>query len=262
MNFPLYWVDAFATEVFAGNPAGVVPLATWPADELMQRIAFEHGLAETAFFVPVAPGRYHLRWFTPAVEVELCGHATLSSAHVLFTQLGFTGDRITFVSRSGPLTVARLADGRLELDFPARPATPTAAHELLSRGLGREPEAVLATKASWLCVYPQADDVRSLRPDHALLARVTPGRMIVTALGEDCDFVSRFFAPDAGIPEDPVTGGAHTTLIPYWAQRLGKTKLHARQVSARGGELWCELRGPRVGIAGHAVLYLRGEITI
>ena len=262
MKLPLYWVDAFTDKIFAGNPAAVVPLAEWLPDTLMQRIAFEHGLAETAFFVKIAEARYHLRWFTPAVEVPLCGHATLASAHVLFTQPGLAGDTVRFDSRSGSLAATRQPGGKLELDFPARPAGPSAASEQLRRGLGRPPEAVFATNAAWLCVYPRAADVLGLKPDQDVLGQVVPGRMIVTAPGDDCDFVSRFFAPDVGIPEDPVTGGAHTTLIPYWAARLGKTKLHARQVSARGGELWCELRGDRVGIAGHAVLYLRGEISV
>lgn len=269
MKLPLYWIDAFSSRPFHGNPAGVVPLETWLPDEVMQRIAFENGLSETAFFVPTGPGRYHLRWFTPAVEVELCGHATLASACVLFTQLGFAGGAITFDSRSGPLSVAH-RDGLFELDFPSRPAESAPAPETLVRALGRTPETVRKTKGSWLLVYPRADDVLGLRPDHTLLREVTPGRMIVTAPGQDCDFVSRFFAPDAGIAEDPVTGGAHTTLIPYWAGRLGKTKLHARQVSARGGELFCAFcpsanpgaGGDRVKIAGHAVLYLRGEIQV
>lgn len=260
MQLPLYWIDAFTDQPFHGNPAGVVPLETWPADEVMQRIAFENGLSETAFFVRTAPDRFHLRWFTPAIEVDLCGHATLAAACTLFTQLGFAGETVTFDSRSGPLVVTH-RDGLFELDFPSRPAETAPAPEALLSALGRTPEFVLKTNGSWLLVYPRPGDVLGLRPDQALLGQVTPGRMIVTAPGSDCDFVSRFFAPDAGIAEDPVTGSAHTTLIPYWAGRLGKTKLHARQVSARGGELFCTLRGDRVGIAGHAVLYLRGEIV-
>jgi PhzF family phenazine biosynthesis protein len=284
MKLPLYWIDAFTDKTFHGNPAAVVPLDQWLPEATMQRIAFENGLAETAFFVKTGlpsnlsakasataealanekhlGSRYHLRWFTPAIEVELCGHATLATAFALFTQLNLPGNLVTFDSKSGPLTVTRQAGCRLELDFPARPAEPAAPPELLVRALGRAPEFVTRTRTNWLCVYPRAADVLALQPDHSLLRQVTPGRMIVTAPGDDCDFVSRFFAPDAGIPEDPVTGGSHTTLIPYWAQRLGKDQLHARQVSTRGGELWCELRGDRVAIAGHAVLYLRGEIEI
>ena len=262
MKLPLYWVDAFTEKPFHGNPAAVVPLDRWLSEEMMQRIAFENGLSETAFFVRAAPDRFHLRWFTPAVEVELCGHATLATAFTLFTQLNQGGSLVVFDSKSGPLKVTRQPNGRFELDFPSRPAGPATPPDTLVRALGRAPEFVAKTKTNWLCVYARASDVLTLRPDHALLRQVTPGRMIVTAPGDDCDFVSRFFAPDAGIPEDPVTGGAHTTLIPYWADRLGQTHLHARQVSARSGELWCELRGDRVGIAGHAVLYLRGEIEV
>ncbi len=260
MSLPFFWIDAFTDQVFSGNPAGVVPLEHWLPDDVMQRVAFENGLSETAFFVRTGPGQYHLRWFTPAIEVELCGHATLASAHVLWTELGERAELITFASRSGPLHVTH-AEDRLELDFPSQPAVPAAAPDLLIQGLGRQPEFVGRAGIRWLCVFAQAAEVRALRPDQARLSQVTPGRVIVTAPGDDCDFVSRFFAPDAGVPEDPVTGSAHCTLTPYWAERLGKPRLHARQVSARGGELWCELRGDRVGIAGRAVTYLRGEIA-
>jgi len=262
MKLPLYWIDAFTARVFSGNPAAVVPLDAWPADSLLQRIAFENGLSETAFFVRTGEARFHLRWFTPAVEIDLCGHATLASAQVLFRELAQPGDLITFDSRSGPLTVARRADEKLELDFPARPAAPVTAPDALVSGLGRAPAHVARSEHMWLCVYEHAEDVLALRPNHAALTQLTPGRIIVTAPGADCDFVSRFFAPDAGIAEDPVTGSAHCTLVPYWAARLGKNALHARQVSARGGELWCQLAGDRVKIAGRAVLYLRGEISV
>lgn len=266
MKLPLYWIDAFTDRVFAGNPAAVVPLTAWPDDRLLQKIAFENGVSETAFFVRTGASRYRLRWFTPAVEVDLCGHATVASGHVLFRELGETGDVITFDSRSGPLTVTRRPEDKLELDFPSRPAAPVTAPEQLVAALARAPREVRRSERMWLCVYPNAADVIALRPDHATLAQLQPGRFIATAPGEDCDFVSRFFAPDAGIPEDPVTGSAHCTLMPYWAERLGKTALHARQVSARGGELWCELvratSGDRVRIAGRAVLYLRGQIEV
>jgi len=261
MTLTFFWIDAFTDRVFGGNPAGVVPLERWLPDGIMQRIAFENGLSETAFFVPAGPGRYHLRWFTPAIEVELCGHATLASAHALWTERRETAGRLTFDSRSGALVVARLGD-RLELDFPAQPAAPADPPEALVRGLGCTPEFTGVAGTRWLCVLPDAARVRTLQPDHAALARVTPGRIIVSAPGGDCDFVSRFFAPDAGVPEDPVTGSAHCTLTPYWAARLGKSRLHARQVSARGGELWCEQRGDRVGIAGRAVTYLRGTLSV
>ncbi len=262
MKLPLYWIDAFTNRVFAGNPAGVVPLDSWPADELLQRIAFENGLSETAFFIRTGPARFHLRWFTPAVEIDLCGHATLASGHVLFRELAQPGDLITFDTRSGPLTVARRDDGKLELDFPSHPATAAELPPALLAGLGRIPIFAARSERMWLCVYERAADVLAIHPDHAALAQVQPGRIIPTAPGDDCDFVSRFFAPDAGVPEDPVTGSAHCTLVPYWAARLGKNTLHARQVSHRGGELWCELAGDRVRLAGHAVLYLRGEISL
>jgi PhzF family phenazine biosynthesis protein len=261
MNLPFFWVDAFTDHVFAGNPAGVVPLERWLPDDTMQHIARENGLSETAFFVRTGPGQHHLRWFTPAIEVDLCGHATLASAHVLWTELRGKADRLTFASRSGPLQVGRAGD-RLELDFPSQPAAPAPAPSDLIAALGREPEHVGRAGTRWLCVFGRAAEVRSLQPDQARLAQVTPGRVIVTAPGDDCDFVSRFFAPDAGIAEDPVTGSAHCTLTPYWAERLGKPRLHARQVSARGGELWCELRGARVAIAGRAVTYLRGALQV
>jgi PhzF family phenazine biosynthesis protein len=263
MNLPIHWLDAFTSEIFRGNPAAVIPLDTWLPDALLQKIAFENGLSETAFFVRTGPARFHLRWFTPAVEVDLCGHATLASGWTLFHELGQSRDAIIFDSRSGPLTVSRREDGKLELDFPSRPAQPAIPTDDLLRGLGHAPDIVEKTNSTWLCIYALSNDVSALRPDHTALARVTPGRMIVTAPGSDrVDFVSRFFAPDAGIAEDPVTGSAHCTLVPYWAARLGKNKLHARQVSARGGELWCELAGDRVKIAGRCALYLRGEISV
>jgi PhzF family phenazine biosynthesis protein len=262
MNLPFFWVDAFTDCVFTGNPAGVVPLERWLPDQVMQRIAFENGLSETAFFVRTGSDRFHLRWFTPAIEVELCGHATLASAFTLFAHLGQPGDAIAFDSRSGPLRVTRTGD-RLELDFPAQPAEVAAAPASLVQALGRVPEFCGRTQTRWLFVLRHAAEVSSFQPDHARLAQVKPGRIILTAPGDrDCDFVSRYFAPDAGIAEDPVTGSAHCTLTPYWAARLGKPFLHARQVSARGGELWCSMAGARVKIAGRAVTYLRGELTV
>ncbi len=261
MKLALYWVDAFTDKAFHGNPAAVVPLAAWPDAALMQQIAFENGLAETAFFVRTGPDRFHLRWFTPKVEMDLCGHATLAAAFTLFTQLNQTGSHVTFDSRSGPLTVTRQPGGRFELDFPSRPAQACATPAVLVLALGAQPELVAQARDT-LCVFARAEDVLALRPDFAALACFDSFAIIATAPGRDCDFVSRFFAPRAGVAEDPVTGSAHCTLIPFWAQRLGQARLHARQVSARGGELFCELRGDRVGIAGHAVLYLRGEIVL
>jgi PhzF family phenazine biosynthesis protein len=263
----LYWIDAFTDRLFAGNPAGVVPLQAWPADALMQRVAFENGLPETAFLLKTGADRFHLRWFSPAMEIDLCGHATLAAAHVVFTVLGSGGDVLTFDTRSGPLVVTRLADGKLELDFPARPGRPIAATPELARALGATPVAVAQARDT-LCVFAREEDVRALCPDFPAVARLDTFGVIATAPGNDCDFVSRFFVPRAGVNEDPVTGSAHCTLTPYWAERLKKRRLHARQVSARGGELWCELvRAPepaddRVRIAGQAVLYLKGEIQL
>lgn len=264
-KLPLYWVDAFTERTFRGNPAAVVPLDRWPAAALMQQIAFENGLAETAFFIRTGPDRFHLRWFTPELEMDLCGHATLASAFVVFTQLGQAGDRIVFDSKSGPLTVVRR--GSLwELDFPSRPALALPAAQvppMLTAGLGGPPPEWIGKARDFLCIYPTAEAVLALRPDFTALNQLDVIGIIATAPGTDgVDFVSRFFAPNCGVPEDPVTGSSHCTLIPYWARRLGKTRLHARQVSARGGALFCELRDDRVGIAGHAVLYLRGEIEV
>ena len=267
MKFPLFWIDSFTERVFAGNPAGVVPLDAWPADpSILQRIAFENGLAETAFFVRTGPARFDLRWFTPTVEVDLCGHATLAAAHVLFHELEQSGDVITFDSRSGPLVVTRLPDEKLELDFPATPAAvrddPGLLHAV-SSAIGLTPSWLGESKFDLFAVLPDAASVAQLRPDFARIAAAGARGLIVTAIGgSDCDFVSRFFGPQSGIPEDPATGSAHCALAPYWAARLGKTKLHARQLSARGGELWCAVAGDRVKIAGRAVLYLRGEISI
>lgn len=260
----LFWVDAFTDKIFTGNPAGVVPLDAWLPDERMRLIAFENGLAETAFFVRTGPDRFHLRWFTPAVEVDLCGHATLASAFVIFHELGQAGTRITFDSRSGPLHVTRLPSGELELDFPSRPAAPLAAPpaEILA-SLNIAPRELLKvpTHAYYLAVYATQAEVLALRPDFPRLAALGDARVIATAPGDDCDCASRFFAPGAGVPEDPVTGSAHCTITPYWVERLGRNPLRARQVSARGGNLLCTLDGSRVRLAGRAALYLRGEIV-
>lgn len=264
MELPFYWVDAFTRRAFGGNPAGVCPLEAWLDDDLLQRLASQHGLSETAFFVRTGDHRYDLRWFTPATEVDLCGHATLASAHVLFRELGLSGSEVTFDSRSGPLRVGQVQDDRLQLDFPVRTVEAALSGKAVTNALQRAPESVSASQTSWLAVFPTAEDVRNLVPDQAALARLKPGRCIVTAPGDEpgVDFVSRFFAPEAGIPEDPVTGSAHCILTPYWAARLGKKQLHAKQVSPRGGELWCTLAGKRVHIAGHAVTYLRGQIEL
>ena len=261
MTLKLYQVDAFAKQVFQGNPAAVVPLEAWLPDATLQAIARENNLAETVYFIRDG-ANWQIRWFTPEIEMDLCGHATLASAWLMFQHLGVMGQEITFGSKSGPLIVRKVADGRLELDFPSRPPERVAVHERLIDGLGTQPLEVLASR-DYLVVYRDAEEVLGLQPDMTVLAKLD--RMVIaTGPGRsgDCDFVSRFFAPQAGVPEDPVTGSAHCTLIPYWAKRLGKTEMFARQVSARGGELWVADRGERVGIAGECALYLVGEILV
>jgi len=265
MLIPIYQIDAFAGglfrgERFSGNPAAVCPLERWLADETLQAIAEENNLAETAYYV-YENGRIRLRWFTPVVEVDLCGHATLAAAYVIQELRQETAEpKVTFDSRSGELTVTRENDLYV-LDFPSRYPPACADDPVLFEALGARPVAFHRT-GDCFCVFETEDQVRALAPDMSKLARVDCRGTIATAPGKDCDFVSRFFAPRAGIPEDPVTGSAHTNLIPYWSRRLGKEKLFARQISRRGGELWCEDRGARVGIGGRAVKYLEGQITV
>ncbi len=259
MSIPYYQVDAFTSRLFAGNPAGVCPLADWLPDSLLQSVAAENGLAETAFFVQ-RDHHFDLRWFTPSIEMDLCGHATLAAAHVIVRHLGYRESLIRFQTRSGALTVACNEDV-LTLDFPSRPAEICAAPALLVEGLGCTP-AVTAKARDYLAVLESEQMVRDLRPNMAALTQLDCLGIIVTAPGEECDFVSRFFAPRAGVPEDPVTGSAHCTLIPYWAKRLSRSELHAFQLSARGGELFCEDRGERVGIAGRAVTYSSGFLHV
>jgi len=260
MKIPFYQIDSFTDSVFSGNPAGVCPLDAWIDAETMQAIATENNLSETAFFVREGDD-YALRWFTPACEVDLCGHATLASALIILTRLEPHRNGARFTTQSGPLVVERDGD-RLAMDFPARPPVPCTPHSGLVPALGVEPEEILGAERDYLAVYPDLATVLSLEPDAAGLMGMDRPTVIVTAPGEDCDFVSRFFGPAVGIYEDPVTGSAHCTSVPYWARRLGKTRLFARQVSARGGELWCEDRGERVRMAGHAAVYLEGEITV
>jgi PhzF family phenazine biosynthesis protein len=260
MRIPLYQVDAFTNRLFRGNPAAICPLKEWLPDETLQAIAAENNLAETAYYIPNGKG-YHLRWFTPGVEVDLCGHATLAAAHVILAiRRELAGSRVTFLSKSGELTVDREGD-LYALDFPARAPEECAANPQLEDALGAKPKQLLAAR-DYLCVFDREGDVRALAPNMEKLMTIDRFAVIVTAPGRDCDFVSRFFAPAKGVPEDPVTGSAHCTLIPYWSKRLGRTKLHARQISKRGGELWCEDRGARVKIAGNAVTYLEGEIEV
>lgn len=259
MRIPIYQVDAFTSRLFGGNPAAVCPLERWLDDRILQAIALENNLSETAFFVPIADG-YHLRWFTPACEVDLCGHATLASAFVVFRYLRQELDAVRFMTISGELVVRR-QDDLLAMDFPSRPPEPCDGDTVkVGLALGRAPKELLAAR-DYLAVYESEAEVRTLEPDMRAVAQL--GRMvIVTAPGNEVDFVSRFFAPGHGVDEDPVTGSAHCTLVPYWSRRLGKKLLNAWQVSERGGELFCEDRGARVTLAGSAVPYLEGAITV
>jgi PhzF family phenazine biosynthesis protein len=255
----LYQIDAFTDRRFGGNPAGVCPLKSWLPDRTMQAIAAENNVAETAFFVPEGEG-YKLRWFTPTVEVVLCGHATLATGFVISNFLEPGRDSMRFSTRSGMLGLAR--EGKsFVLDFPARRPEPVAPAPDMSKALGRQPKEVLATQ-QWLAVFEREEEVRELRPNDAEIAALGKDGIIATAPGRDRDYVCRYFVPQAGIPEDPATGMAQCTLTPYWSKRLGKTKLTGRQVSARIGEFRLELKGDRVRIAGDAVCYLKGSIFV
>jgi predicted PhzF superfamily epimerase YddE/YHI9 len=259
MRLPIYQVDAFTSRVFGGNPAAIVPLETWLPAETMLAIAAENNLSETAFFVAEGEG-YGLRWFTPTVEMDLCGHATLASAHLIFDKLKPGLQAVRFSTRSGVLEVKKAGD-LLSMDFPSRPPEKLAPSAAVSEALGKAPVELWGAR-DYLAVYASADDVLNLKPHAEKTAALDRHAVIATAPGKDCDFVSRFFAPALGVYEDPVTGSAHCTLIPYWAKRLGKAKLSARQVSSRGGELTCEDRVNRVTIAGKAALYLEGSIQV
>lgn len=260
-EIPFYQVDAFTSRPFAGNPAAVCPLDAWLPDDVLLAIAAENNLSETAFLVQQGD-RLELRWFTPAVEVDLCGHATLAAGFVVLTRLAPGRAEVTFETRSGPLTVRREAEG-LALDLPARPAAPAEVGEDLAAALGARPKAAIRAR-DVVAIFERAEEVRALRPDMSRLAALDVFAVGVTAPGggedADVDFVSRFFAPAKGVPEDPVTGSLHCTLVPYWAERLGKTALAARQVSRRGGELRCALAGDRVVLGGQAALVIEGTL--
>ena len=259
MKLQIFQLDAFANRRFGGNPAAVVVLPEWLPDEKLQAIAQENNLAETAFVVPGGTN-FDLRWFTPEIEVDLCGHATLASAHVMFNH-GYTDEAtVVFRYQGGTLRVTR-EDGLLAMDFPARPASRINLDASVTRALGAEPSELHRAR-DLLAVYGSQAEVEALRPDFAAVAKLDTFAVIASAPGDQCDFVSRFFAPGAGIPEDPATGSSHCTLVPYWSNRLGKSKLHARQLSKREGELFCEDQGERVRIAGRVVEYLRGEIDV
>ncbi|TDH25614.1 PhzF family phenazine biosynthesis protein [Segetibacter sp. 3557_3] len=255
-SYPLFHVDAFTDQLFGGNPAVVCPLETWLPEDTMQRLAAENNLSETAFFIK-EEGGYHVRWFTPEYEIDLCGHATLATAFVLFEHLGYEGDTIRFSCKSGLLEVTR-KDGLIQLDFPTRIPAQAEAPEALLKGINIQPAQILKSRDYFL-VYNQQSEVADFRPDFTYLNQLDCVGIIVTAPGRDVDFVSRFFVPNSVIGEDPVTGSAHCNLIPYWSGQLNKTTLTARQISARGGQLTCTQAGDRVLMAGKAVLYMKGE---
>ena len=264
MRIPLFQVDAFSGRAFGGNPAAVALLEAWLPDATLQAIAAENNLSETAYLVP-HDADYELRWFTPEMEVDLCGHATLAAGKIVLDELRAGQDLVRFDSRSGPLAVRRTGE-LFELDFPAQPGEPVDISPALVEAMGREPNEVWRSVHYDLLVYETEDDVAGLSPDEARLVALEPALGIIASAPGDSaagvDFVSRFFAPKAGIFEDPVTGSAHCVSTPYWAERLGKERLEARQISRRGGELTCTLRGDRVAIAGRATLFLRGEIEL
>jgi len=261
MIIPIYQVDAFTDHLFSGNPAAVCPLDFWPADDILQNIALENNLSETAFFKK-RDDLFEIRWFTPLAEVELCGHATLAAAHVLFNHLKFEGDRLIFESvYNGKLEVCK--DGEyLTLNFPVDKIEPTLPPDHLFQSLGIKPLEIWKGKTDFLLYYPSQEDIEEIKPNFNLLRKIVTRGIIVTAPGYECDFVSRFFAPLFGVNEDPVTGSAHTTLVPFWAHRLNQLQFDARQISARGGFLKCQLMGERVLISGNAHTYMTGTITL
>ncbi len=259
MKLPIYQVDAFAPKPFEGNPAAVCPMDKWPSDELMQKIAMENNLSETAFFVRQNES-YRLRWFTPTTEVDLCGHATLASAHVLFEHLGFGQKTIRFDSNSGELKVQK-NENRLVMDFPSAKLDRAESPDFLEDAVGVSAQE-LYCDTDYLYVVESEEQVRNLDPDIRKMAKADVRGIIVTAPAEEYDFVSRFFAPNAGVDEDPVTGSAHTMLTPYWSRRLKKKKLTGRQVSRRGGTVYCHQKDDRVEIAGEVCTVMQGEFTI
>lgn len=260
MNLKIYQVDAFTDKLFAGNPAAVCPLDTWLPDTTLQSIAMENNLAETSFYVLEQDG-YRIRWFTPTVEVDLCGHATLATAFVLFRYENYIADKIIFNSRSGPLTVTK-KDSVLSLNFPADALTEVDSLPALEQALGTAPLKTFKGKTDYMLVFENEAQIKHMKPDFKLLATVKARGIIVTAKGDHTDFVSRFFGPQSGIDEDPVTGSAHTSLAPYWSGIMKKETLTALQLSARGGKLTCTIAGDRVIISGAAKLYLTGTLYL
>jgi len=262
MKQKIFQIDAFAAEVFKGNPAAVCVLEKWIGEDKMQAIAMENNLSETAFVVPMGD-EYEIRWFTPEVEVDLCGHATLASAHVLFNEYNYKKKEIVFQSRKkGTLTVIKDKKLGLVLNFPVQQIVPIQAQDNINRALGHYPLKTIKGETDFMLVYENQAQIAALKPNFNELAKTKARGIIVTAPGDTVDFVSRFFGPACGIDEDPVTGSAHTILAPFWAETLGKKKLTAQQLSKRGGSLYCELKDDRVLIAGNAITYMEGEITI
>jgi len=261
MKLTMYQVDAFTEKLFCGNPAAIVPLEKWIDDEIMQKIAMENNLAETGFFVAKGGNEFDIRWFTPALEINLCGHATLGSAFILYNKMGYKNDKIVFHSKSGPLTVTR-NDKHILMDFPSwKPERISDYPEELLQSLGDPSILGVYLNREYIIELENEDAVKKIDPDFTVMKKA--GKMvIVTAAGDKVDFVSRFFGPTAGIDEDPVTGSAHSQLIPFWSEKLGKDKMQAKQLSKRGGDIYCEQKGERVIMGGNCVFYLEGQITI
>ena len=260
MELQLFQVDAFANQLFQGNPAAVIPLKSWLPDEIMQKIATENNLSETAFFIP-DKNEFHIRWFTPLAEVDLCGHATLASGHVLFRHLNYPNEEIQFKSRSGSLLVKKQND-TIVLNFPYSNYTEVKIPEFVKKAFNILPKYCLKGKDDLMLIFNKEQEIHQLNPDFSIIKAGKSRGVIVTAQSVEFDFISRFFAPEVGINEDPVTGSAHTMLIPYWSQKLNKTTLIAKQVSARGGILYCKFLKERVEIGGNAATYLIGTIFI
>ena len=264
MKLTVYQVDAFTNKVFGGNPAAIIPLQSWLDDELMQQIALENNLSETAFFVAIdgeGEASYHIRWFTPSLEIDLCGHATLASAYIIKTFLEPHVQEISFTTQKAGALKTYIKEGMYTLDFPTRMPLKTKAPELLFQCLHNAATIEVLKSRDYFVVLPNEEAVKNMEPDFSLMKQLNAG-VIITAKGHSADIVSRFFYPAAGIDEDPVTGSAHCNLIPYWSEKLGTTKIFAKQLSKRGGELWCEHKDDRVLMSGHCVLFMTGEISI
>ncbi|HEX6180595.1 MAG TPA: PhzF family phenazine biosynthesis protein [Chitinophagaceae bacterium] len=262
MKLSIYQVDAFTDRVFGGNPAAVIPLDKWLDAELMQTIAAENNLAETVFFVKNNEGSYHIRWFTPGLEIDLCGHATLASAYIIKNYIDKAVEEILFTTQQVGTLRAICKNGIYTLDFPARMPQPCEVPDTLYKSLGITNAIEVLKSRDYFVVLPDEQAVLDINPDMTLVKQLDAVGVTVTAKGKNADVVSRFFAPKAGIPEDPVTGSAHCNIVPYWCEKLGKNKLFAKQLSSRGGDLWCELVGDRVMMSGHCAEFMKGEITL